>query len=162
MRPLFCLRNKPRSGISIDAVDDAGTKELTTPRMQANTGNAEIVMLDDGSSYLEIFRLLLEKEGYRVRKAENQERARLLITSQKPDLLILDVVYQDFDPLDFYASIRQTLGDTDLPILFLTSLITGDMAETLNRGPKEHAMILPRQEKAEKILSAIEAMIADA
>lgn len=62
---------------------------------------------------------VLCKDGYNVVTAENCERAKELFRTEKPQLLILDVMLPDGNGFDLCAFFRK--ANESVPILFLTA-----------------------------------------
>ncbi|MEI7661715.1 MAG: response regulator transcription factor [Bacteroidota bacterium] len=70
--------------------------------------NSEITILlvDDEADILEFLGYNLEKEGYRVLKAKNGEKALKLAREGKPQLVILDVMMPGMDGMETCAKLR--------------------------------------------------------
>ncbi|MBP6016541.1 MAG: response regulator transcription factor [Candidatus Promineofilum sp.] len=77
-----------------------------------------ILIADDEPSIRDLARLYLEKEGFRVRTAENGEQALALARSDPPALLILDLMMPEMDGWEVCRRLR---AESTLPILMLTA-----------------------------------------
>lgn len=77
-----------------------------------------ILIADDEASIRDLARLYLEKEGFRVQTAENGVQALALVKSNRPALLVLDLMMPEMDGWEVCRRLR--VEDT-LPILILTA-----------------------------------------
>lgn len=77
-----------------------------------------ILVVDDERNIVELARLYLEKEGYRVESAGDGGTALDKVRSLKPALLILDLMLPVIDGWDVCRKVR---ADNDIPILMLTA-----------------------------------------
>ena len=78
----------------------------------------KILITDDDRSILELIRLYLEKEGYLCITAENGKEALNKFESEKPDLVILDIMMPEIDGWQVCREIRKT---SETPIIMLTA-----------------------------------------
>lgn len=77
-----------------------------------------ILVVDDHASIIDLARLYLEREGYRVEAASDGAAALEKARSLKPALMILDLMLPEVDGYEVCRRVRQ---DSDLPILMLTA-----------------------------------------
>lgn len=81
--------------------------------------NEKILLVDDEQGILEIYEVLLRKEGYRhIKKASNGQEALASIQASEYDLIVLDVMLPDIEGFQLCNQIRQY---TQIPILFVTA-----------------------------------------
>jgi DNA-binding response OmpR family regulator len=87
---------------------------------------AKILIVDDDPDVVDACRLFLEKKGYAVAGAHSRAEGMQAIASQKPDLLILDVMMEQPDDGIAMAQDLRRQG-FKAPILMLTSIskVTG-------------------------------------
>ena len=90
-----------------------------TPAMK----NSEITILlvDDEPDILEFLGYNLEKEGYRILKARNGEKALKLAREHKPQLVILDVMMPVIDGIETCSRMRKIPELSGMLIAFLTA-----------------------------------------
>lgn len=83
----------------------------------------QILVVDDDKSIINIVQAYLEQAGFSVLTAVNGTMAMQLLRSEKPDLLILDLMLPDRDGWEITSSIRndKRLGKT--PIIMLTARV---------------------------------------
>jgi two-component system, OmpR family, alkaline phosphatase synthesis response regulator PhoP len=80
----------------------------------------KILLVDDEKDIVEFLQYNLVQEGFNVISAYNGEQALEKI-SQKPDLVILDVMMPKMDGYEVCAKIRAMEEYKNLPIIFLTA-----------------------------------------
>ncbi|QCQ21000.1 response regulator [Desulfoglaeba alkanexedens] len=82
----------------------------------------KIVIIDDDPSFLEITSAILKRFGYDVATASNTQDGHRLIESEKPDLLVLDIMMATMDEgLRFAVKIRQDDALRKLPIIIVSA-----------------------------------------
>lgn len=82
-----------------------------------------ILVIDDDIDLVEIIRVTLENQGYRVIDAQNGERGLELARSAAPDLILLDVMMGTVDEgFQVAYQLRNEVGTRDIPILMLTAV----------------------------------------
>lgn len=80
-----------------------------------------ILLVDDEPDILEFLGYNLEREGYRVLKAKNGQKALKLAREHKPQLVILDVMMPVMDGMAACNEIRKIPELADTLIAFLTA-----------------------------------------
>jgi DNA-binding response OmpR family regulator len=83
------------------------------------TAKGRILIVEDDPSILRGLQLNLGMEGYAVRSAMDGETGLQLARSEKPDLLVVDVMLPKLGGLELVKALRAT--DPDLPILILSA-----------------------------------------
>jgi len=84
-------------------------------------GEITILLVDDEADILEFLGYNLEREGYRVLKARNGQKALKLAREHKPQLIILDVMMPVMDGMETCAEIRKIPELAGSLIAFLTA-----------------------------------------
>lgn len=77
-----------------------------------------ILVVDDEASIVELLKFNLQREGYEVLDAPDGETAIQLVKSDRPDLVILDVMLPGIDGIDTCQAIRR---ESNVPIIMLTA-----------------------------------------
>jgi two-component system response regulator ResD len=77
-----------------------------------------VLVVDDEPTIRDIVVRYLERDGYRTLEAADGNRARALVESEKPDLVVLDVMLPGTDGLDLCRWIR---ASSHLPVIMLTA-----------------------------------------
>jgi len=80
--------------------------------------NKKILIVDDESAILQTLRFNLERNGYAVATAGDGRSAVALAASDRPDLIIMDIMLPVLDGIEACKEIRKTSG---VPIIMLTA-----------------------------------------
>ena len=88
-------------------------------KYESNYDKKKILIVDDEKPIVEILTYNLHKEGYETIEAYDGEQAITLAITQKPDLILLDIMLPKVDGLTVCKRIRHTL--TNVPILILSA-----------------------------------------
>ncbi|MBN2324980.1 MAG: response regulator [Spirochaetes bacterium] len=84
---------------------------------------SKILIIDDDKDLQDMIRLVLEEKGFSVVSAYGPEEGLGMVRSEKPDLIILDVLMPDnFEGFDVARTIREQLKLRELPIILLTAV----------------------------------------
>lgn len=81
----------------------------------------KILIVDDEIDTLRLVGLMLERQGYEIVVARNGAHALGLLSKEKPDLIVLDVMMPDMDGFKVAKKIRNRDEWSDLPILMFTA-----------------------------------------
>lgn len=93
--------------------------------------SATILIVDDNPHISKLLTMNLEKEGFRVLHATDGEDGYARIQSDRPDLVISDVMMPKMDGITLCQKIRVESVTPMVPFMFLTSI---DSDVTLKRG----------------------------
>lgn len=85
--------------------------------------DAKILVVDDDKKTVDLIRLYLEKDGYRVLVAYDGQQALELAHQKRPDLVVLDLMLPAVDGLDVCRTLR-VRGESKVPIIMLTARTT--------------------------------------
>jgi len=110
-----------------------------------------ILVIDDDIDLVEIIRVTLENEGYRVIDAQNGERGLARAKADGPDLVVLDVMMGSIDEgFQVAYQLRSDDATREIPILMLTAVAdqTG-----FDFDPAKDQEFLPVDEFLEKPVS---------
>jgi phosphate regulon transcriptional regulator PhoB len=81
----------------------------------------KILIVDDEKDIVELISYNLEREGYATVKALDGETAFRKIRTEKPDLMILDLMLPGIGGLDICKMVRANPEISSLPIIMLTA-----------------------------------------
>jgi two-component system response regulator MprA len=114
-----------------------------------------ILVVDDDRAVRESLRRSLAFNGYTVNLAQDGLEALELISSDRPDALVLDVMMPRLDGLEVCRQLRST-GD-DLPILVLTARDSvSERVAGLDAGADDY---LPKPFALEELLARMRALL---
>jgi len=83
----------------------------------------KVLVVDDDVKTVELVKLYLNRDGYRVITAYNGNDALKLAREDHPDLIVLDLMLPGMNGLDVCRTLRE---ESDVPIIMLTALTTDD------------------------------------
>lgn len=81
----------------------------------------KILIVEDEKDILQLVKLYLEKEGYRTVTASTGSEGLAQVRSEKPDLLVLDLMLPEIDGLEICKRLRSAPDTAMLPIIMLTA-----------------------------------------
>ncbi|MDX1920303.1 MAG: response regulator transcription factor [Candidatus Caenarcaniphilales bacterium] len=84
--------------------------------------NEKILVIDDDISILELIKINLEIQGYKVITAEDAIKGIALNNQETPSLIILDVMLPKLDGFTACQQIRADKRSKNIPILMLTAM----------------------------------------
>jgi len=97
-----------------------------------------VLVVDDDVKTVELVRLYLNRDGYRVLTAYNGIEALRLARESHPDLIVLDLMLPGMDGLDVCRTLR---AESDVPIIMLTARTTDqDRLTGLDSGADDYVI----------------------
>ena len=88
---------------------------MTLPGSRASD---TILVVDDEQRIIDLARMYLEQDGFRVASATNGTAAKRMILKEKPSLVVLDLMLPGMDGLEVCRRVRE---ESDVPIIMLTA-----------------------------------------
>lgn len=82
-----------------------------------------VLVVDDDVKTVELVKLYLNRDGYKVLSAYDGVEALRLARESHPDLIVLDLMLPGVDGLEVCRSLR---GESDVPIIMLTARTTDE------------------------------------
>ena len=79
------------------------------------------LVIEDNVDNMELISLILEKNGYKVLKAETGQQGLDVALEARPDFIILDIQLPDMDGLEVLWKIRSSEIDGGIPVIAMTS-----------------------------------------
>ncbi|HVT61788.1 MAG TPA: response regulator [Thermoanaerobaculia bacterium] len=100
---------------------------------------ARVLVVDDEPSLLRLTEYSLRAEGYTVTTAETAAEGLRKVHTERPDLLVLDVMLPDMSGVEVCQQIRGNPETADLPIIMLSArALTTDKVKGLRSGADEY------------------------
>jgi CheY-like chemotaxis protein len=87
----------------------------------ATSGRSRVLIADDEPITRMLVKLLLEREKFEVLEARNGDEAVALATSERPDLVVLDLNMPVMDGYEAIHHLRRDVSLASLPIIVLTA-----------------------------------------
>ncbi|MFC1813966.1 two-component system response regulator [Thermodesulfobacteriota bacterium] len=82
----------------------------------------KILIVDDDADFIEIEKVVLQKEGYDIAVAYNGEECIQKVDEDPPDLIILDIAMQtSYEGADVAQVLRDRQDTRHIPIIVVTS-----------------------------------------
>jgi CheY-like chemotaxis protein len=90
---------------------------------------SKILIVDDDPDFVEATRIVLEQHGHETTNAANGDEGLQAVRTEKPDLIILDVIMSSvLDGLNVSQELQEDPEHKDIPILMVTSIANTDYA----------------------------------
>jgi CheY-like chemotaxis protein len=80
-----------------------------------------VLVVDDDPDILDAICDILEGEGYRVARARHGEEALLRVETERPALILLDLMMPVMDGVKFSQALRLRPGVQDVPIVVISA-----------------------------------------
>lgn len=94
-----------------------------------------ILYVEDNPDNRLLVQRILMVEGYRVIQAETAARAREILRTETPDLILMDINMPDIDGYSLTAEFKRLPSLKHTPIIALTAnVMRGDRERTLEAG----------------------------
>ena len=87
----------------------------------ANHAPKKILIVEDEAEIAQLVKLYLEKDGFRTTTANTGVESLKLIKTDRPDMVILDLMLPEMDGLEVCKKIRNAPDTALLPVLMLTA-----------------------------------------
>lgn len=96
---------------------------------------AKILAVDDEPSIIRLIQINLERAGYEVVTARNGREGLGKVATEKPDLIVLDVMMPAMDGFEALGHLRRDPATRDIPVIMLTAkAMDADVAAGYKHG----------------------------
>lgn len=93
-----------------------------------------VLVVDDLPQNVRLLEAVLSPRGYRVLAAPSGHAALQILATERPDLVLLDILMPDMDGHDVCRRIRQNPDTAFLPVVLITASGTKDKLRALESG----------------------------
>lgn len=101
--------------------------------------SGNILAVDDTPEVLELLNVVLGKEGFRVKTAENVRDAIDVLKQSRPDLILMDILLPDILGTRFTQNLKRDEQYKDIPVILLTCKDSDvDVIEGLGSGADDY------------------------
>lgn len=91
----------------------------------------KVLIIDDEEGFTRMVKLNLELTGRYTVRTENKGAQGLVAAKQfKPDLILLDIIMPDMEGSDVASQLKEDIDVKDIPIVFLTAVVTKEETDT--------------------------------
>ncbi|HVC08768.1 MAG TPA: response regulator, partial [Elusimicrobiota bacterium] len=112
-----------------------------------------IVVIDDDPAILELYSLVIQKDGFRVETAADGDEGLRKIKRLKPDLVVLDLMMPRYDGFHVLKDLQK--GElSSIPVVIVTGRYTGADADRMLRKESRVVEVLLKPVKT-PILTAV-------
>ncbi len=103
------------------------------------TARTRVLVADDHPLNVELLTVHLERIGYEVIPAHSGQEALEIIDTDRPDVVLLDIMMPRVSGLDVLRRLRTRLATVDLPVILVSGLgETEDIVEGLKLGANDY------------------------
>jgi CheY-like chemotaxis protein len=121
----------------------------------------KIMLVEDDNNLREIYEARLQAEGYTVVSARDGEEGLVVAKSEKPDLLIADVMMPKISGFEMLDILRNTDGLKEVKVIMLTALGQSDDQERADSLGADRYLV-KSQVTLEDIIKATHELLEDA
>jgi CheY-like chemotaxis protein len=82
-----------------------------------------IMVVDDNPDIITIVKTILEGRGYTVFSASSGPELLNMLATQKPDLIILDIMMPEMDGLEVLTRLKGKTETSTIPVILLTAKV---------------------------------------
>ncbi len=94
-----------------------------------------VLHVEDNSDNRLLIRRLLQAYGYQVLEAENAAKAREILRTHRPDLILMDINMPDIDGYTLTSELKGMPELINVPVVAITAnVMKGDRERTLSAG----------------------------
>ena len=116
-----------------------------------------VLIADDNEDLREVLTYQLQMRGYRVLTASDGGQAVEVARSQKPDIILLDVLMPGMDGTEAGMRLKTDPATEKIPIIYLTSLVLG--SESPMSGLGKNDVVLPKSTDLGQLIAKIQEIL---
>ena len=128
-------------------------------KINSENESVTILIAEDSRTQAEQLKYLLEKQNYKVMVAKNGKEALGLAVTQKPSLVVSDIVMPEMNGYELCKEIKSGESTMDIPVILLTSLSRSeDVLEGISCGADN---FITKPYREDYLISHIEQILAN-
>ena len=89
--------------------------------METTEQTIDVLLIEDDEQFLDMYRLRLERDGYRVHTASDGERGLAIATELNPDIIFLDIRLPKIDGFEVLRRLREDPATATVPVIILSN-----------------------------------------
>ena len=127
----------------------------------SNTEKKQTIMIvEDDSFVMDIYKTKLSQEGFSVVEAENGVEALKKLKMTKPDLMLLDIIMPYMDGLEVLKKMKENEDTKNIPVILLTNLSQKEEVDKgMELGAKDY--LIKSHFTPSEVLEKIKSCLAD-
>ncbi len=100
--------------------------------------NKTVLLVEDERNLLKMYNRKFTLEGFRVLQAENGKQALEIVKTEKPAVILLDIIMPELDGFQVLERLESNPETKDIPVILLPNLNQEtDIARGMNLGAKD-------------------------
>jgi CheY-like chemotaxis protein len=140
------------SRVPTTAMLDRQTQELA--RLEHHK---HLLIVEDDASVSEVFRMTLERAGYRVTCVSSVVNALSVVLQGMPDVIVLDLMLPDFNGLDFLRYVRKNNPHPHVPVIVVSASASSyQKGQAMDSGADD---FLTKPVSVEELLKVVSRMV---
>ena len=120
----------------------------------------KVLIVEDDDETARVTRCMAERQGFKVVRAENGAIALDKIVTERPDVVLVDVVMPVMDGLQFLAALRKAPHAQDIPVIVLALQSDDAMVNAAWQGGA--TLYLPKPFSCHELTTVLRHVLADA
>jgi DNA-binding response OmpR family regulator len=125
----------------------------------SETTKRKVLIVDDEEEVLEFLGSVIKRAGYDVYTSARGKEAIELAQTIVPDIMLLDVVIPDMEGGEVAAVLSENPVTANIPIIFLTGILTKEEAVSRAKTGKHFMMAKPTT--SEEVINKIEEILTE-
>lgn len=89
----------------------------------------DVLLIEDDTEFLDMYRMRLERDGYRVHTASDGEQGLNLAARLQPDIVFLDIRLPKMDGFEVLRRLREDEATAGLPVVILSNYGEQEMVD---------------------------------
>ena len=89
--------------------------------MDDHTAQKRILCIEDEPEMIDLIRLILGRRGFQVSGANGGKAGLEAVRTQRPDLILLDLMMPDMDGWEVYQQIKADEATRHIPVIVVTA-----------------------------------------
>lgn len=106
----------------------------------------KVLLVDDNERLTQIYQMIINKQGHEAEIEIDSRKALERIRSDKPDLVLLDIMMEPMSGWEVLQQIREDIELSDIPVVILTGKIMS-IDEALQYGMKIDGFVMKPLER---------------
>ena len=125
---------------------------------QVASDKIKVLLVEDDAMIVDIYKLRLESEGYEVTVTEKGSEALELAKSQKPAIILLDIMLPETDGFSILKTLKDDVDLKSIPVILLTNLSQeSDHKKGLEYGAQEY--LVKSQNTPAEVIQKVQKLI---